>query len=193
MKKIFFLCLIIFSGIYGQNEIVQSTKGFFGYVGDIPIAPLGGMGGVLKSETIGYYFSIRLDTDKPTDKEYMSTMNYNEAKFTFKDSERGEIWRDIGVSVGLTKIIYKSVVLFGGLSYYERTHYVKFFDKLYILGDSGNYVVDGPKKSESSIGLNVGVMIFFTMQEQNSWYLMLGSNINPTAFQLGIGYSLNWF
>lgn len=151
------------------------------------------MVGVLKSETIGLYFSIRFDTEAPPDKEYLSTINYYEAKFTFKDSERGEIWHDIVVSIGLTKIIYKSVVLFGGLSYHERIHNVKFFDKSFILGDGGNYVVDGPKKSESFIGLNVGVIIFFTMQEQNSWYLMLGSNINPTTFQLGFGYSLHWF
>ncbi len=193
MRKILLISLFGINIIFAQNEPAEISKVFFGYVGDISVAPIGGMGGKFNSHNIGFYVSFKLDTEKPSDNEYMSTMNYNEAKYTFEDTERGELWNDIGISVGITQMILPSIFAFGGISYFERTQYVNFFDKYYILGDGGNYYVDGPEKSKSFIGFNLGAIFLFTPYELNSFYLLVGSNINPTAFEVGIGYSMNWF
>lgn len=128
---------------------------------------------------LGFSIDFQLNGNSPSADEYMPNVSWQAAQNTYQDQKTGEMVENIGINIGMNYTIFKNFSLIGGVAYINRNTYWKYFDNLYILGNSGNYVVD--YSTEEFYGINYGAIY-----EINNFYIKAtNSTLNVMSFSVG--------
>ena len=134
---------------------------------------------VKMNNKFGFSIDLLISGKTPSDQEYMSNVSWQSAQYTYGDTKTGEIESNLGFNIDLNYTIFKNFSLVGGIAHLGTRTYWKYFDKYYILGNSGNYVVDYSR--ESYYGLSYG-----GIYEINDFYIKAtNSTLNYFAFSVG--------
>ncbi len=90
-------------------------------------------------------------------------------------------------SAGITYVVNPGLFLYSGVGYTDSRSYRQYHDDLGILGDNGDYWVDGTKGG-SSTNVLVGAMI--RASERTVFHI--GYDTSPSGLNLGIGMVGAW-
>ena len=178
-------------GIRPNKEYLKKTtlledlniyKGWFiGYLGNMGNAPIGINVGYI-SNSIGIYFYYVTAAKDFTDENLYENISESKARYDFGDRQTDEDNIYHGYSLGTVVTVYRMIKIYGGLTLYKQSQYLKFYDEFQILGDNGSYWVKSAKENEI-FSFNLGTFLFFT----DEWYFQLGGSFNPSGLELGIG------
>jgi hypothetical protein len=178
--------IIIFITLFVSNLTAQNNQNPTGYFGlGFGIGIIDKKVGInvttdfkMKSK-LGFSIDFQLNGNSPSADEYMSNVSWQAAQNTYQDQKTGEMLENIGINIGINYTIFKNFSLIGGVAYINRNTYWKYFDNLYILGNSGNYVVD--YSTEEFYGINYGAIY-----EINNFYIKAtNSTLNVMSFSVG--------
>ena len=134
---------------------------------------------VKMNNKFGFSIDLILSGRSPSTQEYMSNISWQTAQNSYGDTKTGEIVSNLGFNIDLNYTVIKNFSLVAGIAHLGKRTYWKYFDKLYILGNSGNYVVD--YSNESFYGLSYG-----GIYEINKFYIKAtNSTLNYFAFSVG--------
>lgn len=90
-------------------------------------------------------------------------------------------------SAGITYVVNRGLFLYSGVGYTASRSYRQYHDDLGILGDNGDYWVDGPNGG-SSTNMLVGLII--RAKERTVFHV--GYDTSPSGLNLGIGMVGAW-
>lgn len=178
--------IIIFITLFISNLTAQNNSNSLGYFGlGFGIGIIDKKAGInfttdfkMKNK-LGFSIDFQLNGNSPSTDEYMPNVSWQAAQNTYQDQKTGEMVENIGINIGLNYTIFKNFSLIGGVAYINRNTYWKYFDNLYILGNSGNYVVD--YSTEEFYGINYGAIY-----EINNFYIKAtNSTLNVMSFSVG--------
>lgn len=190
MKYLYFLPLIIClsSVSLAQEDIPQEYNYYF--IGlDFSIITKGDFmfgveGGSLKAQDIGFFAGIKMSFQVPDEKLVYDNIGYLEATRTYKDIQRGEKYRYMDISLGISKnLLWNNLYLLLGMSYQIEEIFKEFYDNLHILGDDGQYYI----KPELLGGMAANIS--FVLRTKSNSSITLGGTFG--RFNLvSVGY--NW-
>ena len=187
MKNINITLLLSFFVFIDLNaQITEKPIGFFGI--GLGIATINNQIGfnvpidAKLNHKFGFSLDLSLSGRSPSTQEYMSNISWQTAQNTYGDTKTGEMENNLGINVDFNYSVVKNFSLVAGIAYLSKKTYWKYFDKLYILGNSGNYVVD--YSNESFYGLSYG-----GIYEINKFYIK-ATNSTLNYFTLSIGYKI---
>lgn len=178
--------IIIFITLFISNLTAQNNSNSLGYFGlGFGIGIIDKKAGInfttdfkMKNK-LGFSIDFQLNGNSPSADEYMPNVSWQAAQNTYQDQKTGEMVENIGINIGMNYTIFKNFSLIGGVAYINRNTYWKYFDNLYILGNSGNYVVD--YSTEEFYGINFGAIY-----EINNFYIKAtNSTLNVMSFSVG--------
>jgi hypothetical protein len=157
-------------GFFGLGLGIGATNNQIGI--NVPID-------VKMNNKFGFSIDILLSGKTPSDQEYMSNVSWQSAQYSYNDTKTGEMESNLGFNIDLNYTILKNFSLVAGIAHLSKRTYWKYFDNYYILGNSGNYVVD--YSNESFYGLSYG-----GIYEINNFYIKaINSTLNYFAFSVG--------
>lgn len=111
--------------------------------------------GKANPENLGLYFNIYSSLNNPG-KDAYSNISYNKAKYYFNDKELETQSYNWGATFGIVLMVTEKIYLNAGLQYQSIMEYIKFHDDFEILGDDGDYYIEG--KSKSGMGVDLGLL-----------------------------------
>ena len=187
MKKLLLAITLFISLTYSQDYNIQ--KFGVGYSGAIPEIPIGVTAGLYLPGKVSFYMSYKFDTNGVDESLLYENINYHKASVTLGDRFVENRYKDQYISVGATYNVTDNIYLYIGGSYTARTNYAQFYDRFGILGSGGDYFIYGKDGIEELIGLNAGFTYFLDFAQENTFYLSIGGNLNPTFIEVGIGYA----
>jgi hypothetical protein len=164
-----------------EETDLTPTGWYFGYLGNLLNAPFGLTFGII-SKGIGFYFSYVTSFKDFTEENFYENISEEEARDIFVDTQTDEDFNYQGYSLGTVISIYQRFKIYGGLTLFKQTHYLRFYDKFQILGDNGSYWIKTSKDNEI-FSFNLGLFYFFS----DTWYLQVGRTFKPSGFELGVG------
>lgn len=154
----------------------------------IPASRFGIDMGLISSDNIGWFGSFNSNfIDVPQD-NYYTNIDYDEAKYYFKDRETKTIVYKTCFYGGITYPLTENILLCPAIAFYQEEIFKGFFDKTHILGTGGTYYVKSTK--ESGAGFNCSVLYW---RKENNMTFRLGGEMVNGVFNtsLGLGYVLS--
>jgi len=187
MKRLLFVLLILLCGIsiLRAESTATRNKEVISYVFS-PEAYLGFNLSSFREKKVGFYFEVKYHPLWMWEDNYYKNINYRAAVYTYGNSkiDQKEAW--LIFNGGVTYLLDESIGLYFGGGFTSKQNYSQFFDPLYILGNEGKYWVEGPGTAQYKINVNGGVQFLLP----NSLVILLGADMEPRAFNIGIGYCL---
>jgi hypothetical protein len=157
-------------GFFGLGLGIGATNNQIGI--NVPID-------IKMNNKLGFSIDIIISGSSPGNQEYMSNVSWQSAQYSYGDTKTGEMESNLGFNIDLNYTILKNLSLVAGIAHLGKRTYWKYFDNYYILGNSGNYVVD--YSNESFYGLSYG-----GIYEINNFYIKAtNSTLNYFAFSVG--------
>ena len=99
---------------------------------------------------IGFSFDMLVNFNPP-ESYFYENISFNQAKYTFNDTQLGDVTGTLMFNFGPNVRLSKDVVLLGGVSIAINTIYTQFYDKFEILGDRGKYYVENGNKTDGGV------------------------------------------
>lgn len=136
-----------------SNKKKGNLEGFgsFGFgIGAVTNSFGGGFSFDRVEKDIGFSFDILVNFNPPENYFYKN-ISFNQAKYTFNDTQLGDVTGTLMFNFGPNVRLSKDVALLGGVSIAINTIYTQFYDKFEILGDRGKYYVENSNKTEGGV------------------------------------------
>lgn len=172
MKKLIILSLLLSTNTFAQEWLA-------GYVGNFTKAPVGVFVANCRSK---YFFDVKLNLNfSKNDNSYYDNISINKAENIFGDKKVGETDSYTIIDAGFIGQVIKELYVYGGIGWSAKIKYYQYFDEFEILGEHGNYWIDG-KDNESGFNITAGLLSIC-----DKYYIMMGVDTRPVGINLGVG------
>ncbi|MBT5528288.1 MAG: hypothetical protein HOK35_03940 [Cytophagia bacterium] len=133
----------------------------------------------------GWYFNgkIGFSPINKRDEFYDYSSTWSEA---LGDSKKDDKIEYVLLNAGLTKILNNKMIIYGGLGWVIRDEYFQYYDEYHILGNDGEYWVNGDEKGDT-INFNSGIIIPSSSTNYFNYFL-LDFDLNPLQLSVGLGW-----
>jgi hypothetical protein len=158
---------------------------WYGYLGNIPNAPLGAAVGITKIDRIGYFIAFKTNSKLHADdaSDFYPDISLNKAQNILGDKKIDESTGCRSFEIGITSRAATNLFFYIGIGYGYSAKYMQFYDRFEILGSNGKYWIR--TEENSSVNFLGGLMYFIG----TGLYLQFGADTFPGGLNIGIGWS----
>ena len=193
-KKFFLIIVAIFIYSFSIAQTKSSTieydfkthnKRIVGFVANIPKEFLGLNLISTSKQSFGLYFDFKIGLIQGynTD-DFYDNISVNKAENIYMDQllKKNDSW--VSINVGLTKVVLKNLVLYGGSGISFYSEYRQYKDEFEILGDNGKYWIENDDESKITLNALGG----FIIQIDPKFAFQIGAESQPTGVTIGFGW-----